>query len=267
MIDVIKKRSFANKSAVFVAAVFLTIPQFLNADTLREAMVKAYNSSGLLEQNRALLRAADEDVAVAASAMRGVLGWTSNITSRKTQALSDAGGFGGQKTDTVANTASVGLTASITLYDGGRNKYALEAAKEAVLSTRQTLVGVEQQVLLSTVSTYMEVLRSRKTVTLRQNNLRVIKEELRAARDRFEVGEVTKTDVALAEARLAASVSALAVAEGERAQAEESYKQTVGSLPKGSLRRVDCQSYQALLQHQKNQPCKTTLISSLFSMT
>ncbi|MEK9758525.1 MAG: TolC family outer membrane protein [Paracoccaceae bacterium] len=233
MIDVIKKRSFANKPAVFFAAVFLTIPQFLNADTLKEAMVKAYNSSGLLEQNRALLRAADEDVAVAASAMRGVLGWTSNITSRKTQALSDAGGFGSQKTDTVANTASVGLTASITLYDGGRNKYALEAAKEAVLSTRQTLVGVEQQVLLSTVSTYMEVLRSRKTVTLRQNNLRVIKEELRAARDRFEVGEVTKTDVALAEARLAASVSALAVAEGERAQAEESYKQTVGSSPKG----------------------------------
>ena len=233
MIDVIKKRSFASKSAVFAAAVFLTIPQFLNADTLREAMVKAYNSSGLLEQNRALLRAADEDVAVAASAMSGVLGWTSNITRRKTQALSDAGGFGGQKTDTVANTASVGLTASLTLYDGGRNKYALEAAKEAVLSTRQTLVGVEQQVLLSTVSTYMEVLRSRKTVTLRQNNLRVIKEELRAARDRFEVGEVTKTDVALAEARLAASVSALAVAEGERAQAEESYKQTVGSSPKG----------------------------------
>jgi outer membrane protein len=233
MIDVIKKRSFANKSAVFFAAVFLTIPQFLNADTLKEAMVKAYNSSGLLEQIRALLRAADEDVAVAASAMRGVLGWTSNITRRKTQAPSDAGVFGGQKTDTVANTASVGLTASITLYDGGRNKYALEAAKEAVLSTRQTLVGVEQQVLLSTVSTYMEVLRSRKTVTLRQNNLRVIKEELRAARDRFEVGEVTKTDVALAEARLAASVSALAVAEGERAQAEESYKQTVGSSPKG----------------------------------
>jgi len=219
MIDVIKKRSFANKSAVFFAAVFLTIPQFLNADTLKEAMVKAYNSSGLLEQNRALLRAADEDVAVAASAMRRVLGWTSNISRRQV--------------DNVAITANVSLTASITLYDGGRNKYALEAAKEAVLSTRQTLVGVEQQVLLSTVSTYMEVLRSRKTVTLRQNNLRVIKEELRAARDRFEVGEVTKTDVALAEARLAASVSALAVAEGERAQAEESYKQTAGSSPKG----------------------------------
>ena len=126
MIDVIKKRSFANKSAVFVAAVFLTIPQFLNADTLREAMIKAYNSSGLLEQNRALLRAADEDVAVAASAMRGVLGWTSNISRRQV--------------DNVVITADVSLTASITLYDGGRNKYALEAAKQAVLSTRQTLV-------------------------------------------------------------------------------------------------------------------------------
>ena len=121
MIDVIKKRSFANKFAVFFAAVFLTIPQFLNADTLKEAMVKAYNSSGLLEQNRALLRAADEDVAVAASKMRGVLSWTSGISRSKLQTLS-------QDTvanDTVANKAEIGLTAKITLYDGGANKYAL----------------------------------------------------------------------------------------------------------------------------------------------
>ena len=132
----------------------------------------------------------------------------------------------------MANVASVGLTANITLYDGGQNKYALAAAKEAVLSTRQALVGVEQQVLLATVGAFMEVRRARKTAILRQNNVRVIQEELRAAKDRFEVGEVTKTDVALAEARLAASKSALAVARGERAQADENYKQTVGSLPK-----------------------------------
>ena len=232
MIDVNKKSPFLRKSAVILTAALSSVPQILSADTLREALVKAYNSSGLLEQNRALLRAADEDVAVAVSAMRGVLGWTASISRQKTQGLSGGGIFGGQETDTVANAASVGLTASITIYDGGQNKYALAAAKEAVLSTRQALIGVEQQVLLSTVSAFMEVRRSRKTVTLRQSNVRVIQEELRAAKDRFEVGEVTKTDVALAEARLAASKNALAVAKGESAQAEENYKQTVGSLPK-----------------------------------
>ena len=223
MIEVNKKSPNLQRCFVFLAVVLFSVPQIINADTLREALVKAYNSSGLLEQNRALLRAADEDVAVAASAMRGVLGWTSSISRQKTQTLT---------TDTVTEAASVGLTASITIYDGGQNKYALAAAKEAVLSTRQALVGVEQQVLSATVSAFMEVRRSRKTVMLRQNNVRVIKEELRAAQDRFEVGEVTKTDVALAQARLAASKSALAVAKGERAQAEENYKQTVGSFPK-----------------------------------
>ena len=225
MFDVNRKKLFSRKSAVIVITVFFTFPHFLSAETLPGALVKAYNSSGLLEQNRALLRAADENVAVAVSAMRGVLGWASNITRQKTQGLSP-------ETDTVANAASVGLTASITLYDGGQNKYALAAAKEAVLSTRQALIGVEQRVLLTTVGAFMEVRRSRKTAILRQNNVRVIQEELRAAKDRFEVGEITKTDVALAEARLAASKSALAVAKGERVQAEENYKQTVGSLPK-----------------------------------
>ena len=225
MFDVNRNNPILRKSAVILAAVVFAAPQILSAETLRGALVKAYNSSGLLEQNRALLRAADEDVAVAASAMRGVLGWASNISRQKTQGLS-------QETETVENAASVGLTASITLYDGGQNKYALAAAKEAVLSTRQALIGVEQRVLLTTVGAFMEVRRSRKTAILRQNNVQVILEELRAAKDRFEVGEVTKTDVALAEARLAASKSALAVANGERVQAEELYKQTVGSLPK-----------------------------------
>ena len=225
MFFVNRKRPFLGKSAVILTTVLFIAPQFLSAETLRDALVKAYNSSGLLEQNRALLRAADENVAVAVSAMRSVLGWTSNISHQKTQGLT-------LETDTVASTASVGLTASITLYDGGQNKYSLAAAQEAVLSTRQALIGVEQRVLLTTVGAFMEVRRSRKSAILRQNNVHVILEELRAAKDRFEVGEVTKTDVALAEARLAASKSALAVALGEKVQAEEIYKQTVGSLPK-----------------------------------
>ena len=68
MFDVNGKNQFLRRSAVILATVFFAAPQILSAETLRDALVKAYNSSGLLEQNRALLRAADEDVAVAASA-------------------------------------------------------------------------------------------------------------------------------------------------------------------------------------------------------
>ena len=225
-------KKFYKIVAVVMIVACPLIPQLANAESLRQVMVKAYNNSGLLEQNRALLRVADEDVAVAASFLRGVLGWSASIERNKVQALNSSSVR--QETDTASTEASVGLNASITLYDGGQNRFAVAAAKEAVLSTRQKLVSVEQMVLFTTVQAFMEVRRERKYVALRKNNVRVIQEELKAAKDRFEVGEVTKTDVALAEARLAASVSSLASAKGSLAQAEEVYKQTIGD-PAGSL--------------------------------
>ena len=214
-----------------VTAVFSFVPLSTSADSLRQTMINAYNNSGLLQQNRALLRAADEDVAVAASSLRGVLNWTAGAESKRIDARITSASLGVQTSDTTTNVANLGITASITLYDGGQNKFALAAAKEAVLSTRQSLLGVEQRVLFSAVEAYMNVRRAGKIVTLRENNLRVIQEELRAARDRFDVGEVTKTDVALAEARLAASISALAAAQGGLAQQREIYKQAVGDVP------------------------------------
>jgi outer membrane protein len=116
----------------------------------------------------------------------------------------------------------------MTIYDGGSNKFAIEAAKETVLATRQSLISVEQNVLLDAVQAYMDVRRETETVALMQNNLRVIQEELRAAQDRFDVGEVTKTDVALAEARLASSLAQLEAAKGALKQAKARYKQAVG---------------------------------------
>jgi outer membrane protein len=190
-------------------------------------MINAYNNSGLLQQNRALLRAADEDVAVAAASLRSVLSWSAEAKSTGADSRTTSN-LGTLKSDTTTNVANLGITASITLFDGGQNQFALSAAKEAVLSARQSLLSVEQRVLFSSVEAYMNVRRAGKTVTLRENNLRVIKEELRAAKDRFDVGEVTKTDVALAEARLAASISALAAAKGSLAQQREIFKQAVG---------------------------------------
>ncbi len=206
--------------------IFVLISNFSFAanaqDTLTGAMVSAYNTSGLLEQNRAVLRAADEDVATAASQLAPVVSWASSAS----HSGSDSSSF-----DT---SASISLEADYTLYDGGKSSLGLEAAKFSVLATRSKLVSIEQNVLFEAVTAYLGLIRETENVSLRENNLSVIREELRAANDRFEVGEITKTDVALAEARLAASNSALAVAKGSYEKAVASYVSAIGEKP-GSL--------------------------------
>ena len=188
-------------------------------DTLTGAMVSAYNTSGLLDQNRAVLRAADEDVATAASQLAPVVSWASSVSHS---------GSGSSSFDT---SASASLSANYTVYDGGKSSLGLEAAKFSVLATRSKLVNVEQNILFGAVTAYLGVIRETENVALRENNLSVIREELRAANDRFEVGEITKTDVALAEARLAASNSALAVAKGSYEKAVASYISAIGEKP------------------------------------
>ncbi|MDG1289707.1 MAG: TolC family outer membrane protein [Lentibacter sp.] len=200
----------------------------LEAETLADALVGAYQNSGLLDKNRALLRAADEDVAVAMAALRPIVGWTSSLTYSYSDAVSGSAPLG-VTSESVSTT--VGLAAELMLYDGGANRLRMDIAKETVLATRESLVSVEQQVLMSAVDTYFEVRRATEFVRLRRNNLRVISEELRAARDRFEVGEVTRTDVSIAEARLAATRAQLAAAEGDLARGIESYRAVVGRKP------------------------------------
>jgi len=205
---------FGMKLSVLAVSALIVGAGAASADTLRQALIKAYNNSGLLEQNRAVLRAADEDVAQAAATLRPVFNWSAGVTHNFS--------------NTDSTSQSLALSAEMTIYDGGSNNFAIEATKETVLATRQSLISVEQNVLLDAVQAYMDVRRETETVALRQNNLRVIQEELRAAQDRFDVGEVTKTDVALAEARLASSLAQLEAAKGATQQAKARYKQAVG---------------------------------------
>lgn len=197
------------------------------ADTLADALVGAYNNSGLLEQNRALLRAADEDVAVAASALRPILNWTGAVQQNFGDSVSSAG----FSSDLERTTAQMGLTADLLLWDFGATAAGVAAARETVLATRQSLISIEQQVLLRAVAAYMGVIEASEQVALRQNNLRLLTQELRAAQNRFEVGEVTRTDVALAEAQLAQARSGLATAQGDLLIAIEEYRNIVGHQP------------------------------------
>lgn len=216
-------------AAVAVALVFALSAPMAKAETLADAMIGAYNTSGLLEQNRAVLRAADEDVAQAVSALRPVISWSADATRQFGTTRSSS--TGNVIVDTVSNTISANLSAELTVFDNGQTKLSIETAKEAVLATRQQLVSIEQQVLLSAVEAYLEVRRALENVALRENNVRLIMQELRAAQERFEVGEVTRTDTSLAEARLAASRSQLAAAQGALTVAREQYLAIVGRLP------------------------------------
>ncbi|MEL6684066.1 MAG: TolC family outer membrane protein [Pseudomonadota bacterium] len=213
-------------AAIAIALSFVAAPA-VKADTLAEALSAAYNNSGLLEQNRALLRAADEGVAQSVAATLPVINWS--ISADRTRSVSPVTGL-----MTTTDSALARVTGDLTLYDFGVNQLGIDAQKEVVLGTRQALRGVEQDVLLRAVQAYVNVRSAREFVELRQNNVRLITQEFRAAQDRFDVGEVTRTDVALAEARLAAARSEQAAAQGDLAQAIEEYQVAVGRAPSGA---------------------------------
>lgn len=223
MLKVVKKGLIRSVVLAGSVALFGGASAGARAGNLADALIGAYNTSGLLQQNRALLRAADEDVAIAVAAMRPVINWT--ITAQR--AYTDRV-FNSIPRVTDDSTFFTGLQLDQLLYDGGATRLAKQAAQETVLAARQTLLALEQQVLLAAVGSYVNVLVRAENVRLRQNNLRVLQEELRAAQDRFEVGEVTRTDVSLAESRVANARSGLASARGELVNAKAQYLNVVG---------------------------------------
>lgn len=207
-------------AAAFVAAGLIAglVAAPARAETLADALISAYRNSNLLEQNRAVLRAADEDVASAVSTLRPVLQWVADVQQFDTRQRN-------------GRDASIGLRAQMTLFDFGRNRLGIDTARELVLATRQALVGVEQDVLLTAVRAYFDVRSAVENVAINENSVRVVAEFLRATQDQFDVGEVTRTDVAQAEARLAAARAGLAAAKGQLAVAREAYRAATGRYP------------------------------------
>ncbi len=215
----------ATKGLTLVA--LAVMPSAIHAESLRDALVGAYENSNILQQNRALVRSSDDDVALALSTL------LPQINAISTIAYSDQASFNQAEN----LTSSIQLQLDLLLYDSGAARLGVEAAKETVLAARAQLLNLEQQVLLTAVSAYLSVLSDSRTVALRENNLRLITEELRAARDRFDVGEVTRTDVAQAEARLAEVRGDLAAAMGALQVSRELYNVAVGRFP-GNLESI-----------------------------
>ncbi len=204
------------------------------ADTLEWALVQAYQNNPSLNAQRAALRATDENVPQALSGYRPKLSLTGNAGYNYENATSEFPIAGTLTTTKFAEqflSRSVGATASQTLYNGFQTANRTRQAESQVMAARETLRVTEQQVLLDAATAYMNLLRDQAILDLNRRNVEVLTEQLKQTRDRFNVGEVTRTDVAQAESRLAAGRSSLLGAQSNYVTSQANYRRIIGVDP------------------------------------
>ena len=195
-----------------------------SADTLREALVSAYQANPTLTAQREALKATDATVDIARAQGRPQISGTVGLNRDLSRSgILDTGGKG--------PTLSTGVDLSLPLFNGGGVRNSVNAAKARVEAGRATLRGVEGDVFTQAVAAYMDVIRDRAIVELNQNNVRVLETNLEATKDRFEIGDVTRTDVAQSEARLQLGRSQLALAQGNLTGSEANYRAVIGRAP------------------------------------
>jgi outer membrane protein len=207
---------------LLTTALAAVLPPAAGAESLADALVKAYQTSPLLDSNRAALRGLDESVPQARAQRRPQVGFGISASS-------EANVIEAPEEQLTALQAA--LNAQLVLYDHGQTRAAIESARNTIAAGRADLKNVEQLVLFNAVTAYVDVLQNQEFVRLASNDVDRLNETLRATRDRFEVGEVTRTDVSQGESRLAASRSTLEAAEGELEIARQAYRVAVGTLP------------------------------------
>lgn len=195
------------------------------AETLQEALSAAYGYNPRLDAQRAFQRATDEDVSQAMSGYRPTITGNADIgIERSDQRPSNY-------LDGVTKPRGFGVEAVQPIFNGFRTYNAVNEAEANVRAEREVLRDVERTVLLQAVTAYMDVVRDQELVRLNENNVNVLSRELKAAQDRFAVGEVTRTDVAQAEARRADAVSRLDAARANLRTSRGSYQQVIGHPP------------------------------------
>ena len=208
------------------------------AETISGALIKAYLTAPDINTQRAAVRAADEGVPKANAGYLPTVSATADISiarSRATEIVPSAAGDGTFSSTPTENFISkprgYGLQANETVFNGGRTLNSIRQAESQVFGAREQLRNTEQNTLLSALTAYMDVLEDTAILGLDNNNVDVLKEQLRETRDRFTVGEVTRTDVAQAEASLAqgqgTALSAVATLQGAVAR----YRQFIGDQP------------------------------------
>ena len=210
-------------SIVALAVVVALAGNAARADSMSEALISAYLNNPRLEAGRAELRATDELVpqALAAGRPRVFLDGTLDALTADTDIS--------ERDDRL--TSGVNLSVRQPLYAGGGIQAGIRQAESAVRAERAFLVATEQQVLLDAVDAYTATWRDRAVLALAETNETRIRRQLQATRDRFEVGEVARTDVAQAQARLARAQADIEVARADLAESTAAFRDIIGFDP------------------------------------
>ncbi len=230
----------AIEAVIAVSAAFAAVaPTEASAETIEQALARAYQNNPQLNVQRAIVRQTDEGVAQALSGYRPTL---SANASAGDQYTSEKEVFppipGTPFTQSVGvqikghtQPYSFGATASQTLFNGNQTANKVRAAESQVSAARETLRVMEQSVLLAAATIYMDVSRDTANLEVQQNNFRVLQHMLKDTRDRFAAGQVTATDVAQSEAQLAEGEATLHAAEATLTTTRANYRRIIGNDP------------------------------------
>ena len=213
------------------------------AQTLTQALTDAYSTNPQLLAQRALLRATDEQVPQALANWRPTVNFTGQVGGNRTAfTLESTGhprlnsqgqniGSTGLTTYSTFYSNSLNLQVTQPVYSGGRTVAQTSQAINTVQSTRAQTLAVETSVFQAVAQAYLDVVRDQALVEVNRNNVGVLRKQLEATQDRFRVGEVTRTDVAQAEASLAQAVGQLVTTQGNLENSRAEYVRTVGHSP------------------------------------
>jgi outer membrane protein len=204
----------------------------VRAETIGGALIKAYLTNPDINTQRAAVRAADENVPIANAGYLPKVSAQGSIGIERAQtSIVGAGGGVAGSADVTLQPRGYGVSANETVFNGNQTINTIRQAESKVFGAREQLRNTEQNTLLSGVTAYMDVLQDTAILDLDRNNVEVLKEQLRETRDRFTVGEVTRTDVAQAEASLATGQATALQAEATLQGAVARYRQFIGDQP------------------------------------
>ena len=199
--------------------------------TLESALIQAYQNNPQLNAQRASTRASDENVPIALSGYRPRISGTASLTEQHLDFVTKGSTPGGAVYPRTQGTVAVpgaGLTVSQTLFNGFQTANLTRQAESLVFAARETLRTIEQSTLLNAAIAYMNLLAAAAILELQRSNVIVLEAMLRQTLDRFSNGEVTRADVAQAEASLASGKSQRAVAESNYNMSKAQYRQAIG---------------------------------------
>ncbi|MGK9167595.1 TolC family outer membrane protein [Inquilinus limosus] len=212
-----------------------------SAQSMMEALASAYATNPDLAADIAQLKATNEGIAQALSGYRPQISADASISSEFTNTTSEfrqrgtplqAGGTQGNWHE--VNPATLGITVTQNIYNGGRTQAAVNQAENTIMATRAVVQTTEQTVLLDAATAYADVVQAQAALDVQRNNEAVLRRQLQATQDRFNVGEVTRTDVSQAEASLASAVAGRIEAEGTLRASRAVFERIIGQ-PPGTL--------------------------------